>query len=132
MRGTENDGFVAPRIRTIPLAPPICSRLRGSCGPSQIDGLKKCACLQWRRSTRGRRSKESAMTRKPANAILVMFLLAAVGLITLGVQALHSLQSERENAAMPVVRMERVVITADRLRAPDATAHASAPATTLR
>jgi hypothetical protein len=62
-----------------------------------------------------------------------LFLLAAVGLITLGAQALHSLRSERENAAMPVVRMERVVITADRLRAPDATADArNAPATTLR
>ena len=73
------------------------------------------------------------MTRKPANAILAMFLLAAVGLITLGVQALHSLQSERENAAMPVVRMEHVVITADRVRAPDATTHArNAPATALR
>ena len=73
------------------------------------------------------------MTRKPANAILVMFLLAAVGLITLGVQALHSLQSERENAAMPMVRMEQVVITADRVRASDATAHArNASAATLR
>jgi hypothetical protein len=61
--------FVAPRIGAIPLAPPICSRQRGSCGPSQIDGLKKCEYLQWRASIRDRRSKESAMTRKPANAI---------------------------------------------------------------
>ena len=73
------------------------------------------------------------MTRTPANAIVVMFLLAAAGLITLGAHALQSLQSEREIAAMPVVRWEQVVITADRGRAPDATAHArNARATTLR
>ena len=54
------------------------------------------------------------MTRTPANAVVVMFLLAVAGLITLGVQALQSRQAEREIAAMPVVRMEQVVITADR------------------
>ncbi len=69
------------------------------------------------------------MTRTPTNAVVVMFLLAAAGLITLGAQALQSHQTEREIAAMPVVRMEQVVITADRVRA-DATVQAGNTATT--
>ena len=56
------------------------------------------------------------MTRTPANAVVVMLLLAVAGLITLGAQALQRRQPEREIAAMPVVRMEQVVITADRAR----------------
>jgi len=73
------------------------------------------------------------MTRTPANAIVVMLVFVAVGLITLSAHALQSLQSARETAPMPVVRMEPVVTTADRMRAPDATAHArNVPTTTLR
>jgi hypothetical protein len=67
------------------------------------------------------------MTRTPANAVVVMFLLAVAALITLGIQAR---QAEREIAAMPVVRMEPVMITADRVRAPDATVQARNKATT--
>ena len=70
------------------------------------------------------------MTRTPANAVVVMFLLAVAALITLGMQAGQSRQAEREIAAMPVVRMEPVVITADRVRAPDATVQARNKATT--
>ena len=58
------------------------------------------------------------MTRTPANAVVVMLLLAVAGLII---------------AAMPVVRMEQVVITADRARAADTTVQAGNTAkTTLR
>lgn len=73
------------------------------------------------------------MTRTPANAVVVMLLLAVAGLITLGAQALQRRQPEREIAAMPVVRMEQVVITADRARAADTTVQAGNTAkTTLR
>lgn len=70
------------------------------------------------------------MTRTPANAVVVMFLLAAAGLITLGAQALQSRQAEREIAALPMVRMEQVVIMVDRARTPDDTVQAGNTATT--
>jgi hypothetical protein len=73
------------------------------------------------------------MSRTPANAVVVMLLLAVAGLITLGAQALQSRQAEHEIAAMPVARMEQVVITADRARAADTTVQARNKATaTLR
>jgi hypothetical protein len=72
------------------------------------------------------------MTRKPANLIITAALIAAMGAAAFGVRAMQARQLEREIAAMPVVRMEPVVVVGERAPVDNAAGHRLATNPTAR
>jgi hypothetical protein len=78
---------------------------------------------------------ERAMARKSATTIVALAAFGMIALTTaLGVHGLQARQTAREVAALPVVRMQRVVIVGERTQAerPATTQVANNPAPTVR
>jgi hypothetical protein len=78
---------------------------------------------------------ERAMAQKSATTMVALAAFGMIALTTaLGVHGLQARQTAREVAALPVVRMDRVVIVGERTQAaqPTATQVANNPTPTVR
>jgi len=102
----------------------FCNLRRDSGSSSQSRGytwLHSVQCVH-RRCTVALLQKEFSMTRKTLTVRIAVALVALLSATLLGAYALQSRQVERELADLPLVRMDPVVVIADRSQAAKARA----------